>query len=110
GILEKEREYQVTIPPGVDDGAIRRVTGQGEPGRRGGAPGDLNVVIRVKPHPVLVREGQVVACDVPITIAEAALGALIEVPTLDGKVEMRVPAGAQSGAVFRLRGRGMPVG
>ena len=110
GVIEKEREYTVTIPPGVDDGAVRRVAGQGEPGKRGGTPGDLNVMVRIKPHPIFVREGQVVACEVPITLAEAALGAVIDVPTLDGKVEMRVPAGTQSGAVFRLRGKGMPVG
>jgi molecular chaperone DnaJ len=110
GLVEKEREYTVAIPPGVDDGAVRRVAGQGEPGRRGGPPGDLNVAIRVKPHPLFFREGQVVACEVPISIAEAALGAVLEVPTLDGSVEMRVPAGTQTGTVFRLRGKGMPVG
>lgn len=110
GLIEKEREYTVTIPPGTDDGAVRRVVGQGEPGRRGGPSGDLNVVVRVKPHPLFVREGQVVACEVPISIAEAALGAVVEVPTLDGKVDMRIPAGTQSGAMFRLRGKGMPVG
>jgi molecular chaperone DnaJ len=110
GLVDKEREYTVSIPPGVDDGAVRRVQGQGEPGRRGGAPGDLNVVVRVKPHPIFFREGQVVACEVPISIAEAALGAVLEVPTLDGSVEMRVPPGTQSGTVFRLRGKGMPVG
>lgn len=110
GLVEKEREYTVSIPPGVEDGAVRRVPGQGEPGRRGGPPGELNVVVRVKPHPLFVREGQVVSCEVPISVVEATLGAVIDVPTLDGKVEMRVPPGTQSGAVFRLRGKGMPVG
>lgn len=110
GLLDKEREYTVSIPPGIEDGAVRRVAGQGEPGRRGGPPGDLNVVVRVKPHPIFVREGQVVACEVPISLAEAAVGAVLEVPTLDGTVEMRVPAGTQTATVFRLRGRGMPVG
>ena len=110
GLVDKEREYTVSLPPGVEDGAVRRVAGQGEPGRRGGTPGDLHVVIRVKPHPLFVREGQVVACEVPISIAEASLGATLSVPTLDGVVEMRVPAGTQSGTVFRLRGKGMPVG
>jgi molecular chaperone DnaJ len=110
GTVEREREYTVSIPPGTEDGALRRVAGQGEPGRRGGAAGDLAVVVRVKPHPIFVREGQVVACELPISFVQAALGAVIEVPTLDGKVEMRVPAGTQSGAVFRLRGKGMPVG
>jgi molecular chaperone DnaJ len=108
GTVEKEREFQVTIPPGTADGNVRRVPGQGEPGRRGGAPGDLNVIVRVKPHPLLKRDGQVVACEVPVSFTQAALGATVEVPTLDGKVEMRVPAGTQSGTVFRLRGRGFP--
>jgi len=110
GTVEREREYTVSIPPATEDGAIRRVPGQGEPGRRGGSAGDLHVVVRVKPHPIFVREGQVIACEVPVSFAQAALGAVIEVPTLDGKVEMRVPAGTQSGAIFRLRGKGMPVG
>jgi molecular chaperone DnaJ len=110
GTIEKERQYTVSIPPGTEDGALRRVAGQGEPGRRGGASGDLNVVVRVKPHPIFTREGQVVACELPVSFVEAALGAVVEVPTLDGRVEMRVPPGTQSGAVFRLRGKGMPVG
>lgn len=115
GLLEKEREFTVSIPPGTEDGAVRRVAGQGEPGKRGpggqlGPAGDLNVVVRVKPHPIFVREGQVVACEVPLSITEAALGAVLTVPTLDGQVEMRVPPGTQPGTVFRLRGKGMPVG
>ena len=110
GLLDKEREFTVAIPPGVDDGAVRRVQGQGEPGRRGGPPGDLNVVVRVLPHPIFIREGQVIACEVPVSITEAALGAVIKVPTLEGLVDMRVPAGTQSGSTFRIRGKGMPVG
>jgi molecular chaperone DnaJ len=110
GTVEKERQYTVSIPPGVDDGSVRRIAGQGEPGRRGGAPGDLHVVVRVKPHAVFTREGQVVACELPLSFSQAALGAILAVPTLDGKVEMRIPAGTQSGAIFRLRGKGMPVG
>jgi molecular chaperone DnaJ len=108
GTVEREREFQVTIPAGTADGNVRRVPGQGEPGRRGGAAGDLNVIVRVKPHPLLKREGQVVACEVPVSFAQATLGATVDVPTLEGKVEMRVPAGTQSGTVFRLRGRGFP--
>src|SRR5207249_11466343 len=73
----------------------------------GGATGDLAVVVRVKPHPIFKREGQVVACEVPLSFAQAALGASIDVPTLDGKVEMRVPPGTQSGTIFRLRGKGL---
>jgi molecular chaperone DnaJ len=106
GTVEKEREFEVTIPPDTEDGATRRVAGQGEPGRRGGPPGDLNVIVRVRPHPIFRRESGVVACDVPVSIVQATLGAVIQVPTLDGKVDMRVPAGTQSGTLFRLRGKG----
>ena len=107
GTVEKEREFE------VDDPARHRGRldpaawpGQGEPGRRGGRPGDLNVMVRVRPHPIFRREGDVVTCDVPVSMAQAALGAVVEVPTLDGTVEMRVPPGTQSGRVFRLRGKG----
>jgi molecular chaperone DnaJ len=106
GLVEREREFTVTIPADTEDGATRRVAGQGEPGKRGGAPGDLNVIVRVRPHPIFKRENGIVTCEVPVSIAQAALGAVIKVPTLDGKVEMRVPAGTQSGTLFRLRGKG----
>jgi molecular chaperone DnaJ len=106
GTVEVEREFEVSIPPGTEDGSTRRVAGQGEPGRRGGPAGDLNVIVRVKPHPFFRKEGDVVVCEVPVSVTQAALGAVIQVPTLDGKVEMRVPQGTQSGAVFRLRGKG----
>jgi molecular chaperone DnaJ len=107
GYVEKEREYEVTIPPGMEDGGTRRVAGQGERGRRGGPAGDLNVIVRVRPHPLFRREGQVIAIEVPISVTTAALGGVLDVPTLEGKVEMRVPPGTQSGTVFRLRGQGM---
>jgi molecular chaperone DnaJ len=106
GALDQEREFSVSIPADTDDGATRRVPGQGEPGKRGGPPGDLNVIVRVRPHPLFRREGGVVTCEVPISLAEATLGAVIQVPTLDGKVDMRVPAATQSGTLFRLRGKG----
>jgi molecular chaperone DnaJ len=106
GLIEKEREFTVAIPADTDDGATRRVAGQGEPGKRGGPPGDLNVIVRVRPHPIFKRENGIVTCEVPVSIADAALGAVIKVPTLDGGVEMRVPAGTQSGTLFRLRGKG----
>ena len=108
GTVEREREYTVQIPAGTDDGNIRRVAGQGEPGRRGGAPGDLHVVVRVKPHPLFKREGGVIVCELPISFPQAALGTSLEVPTLEGRVEMRIPPGTQSGTVFRLRGKGIP--
>jgi molecular chaperone DnaJ len=106
GTAEIEREYEVALPPGVEDGSSRRVEGQGEPGRHGGAPGDLNVIVRVRPHPIFRKEAGVVVCDVPVSMAQASLGAVVEVPTIDGKVEMRVPAGTQSGTMFRLRKKG----
>jgi molecular chaperone DnaJ len=102
------REFAVTVPPGAEDGSTRRLAGQGEPGRRGGGTGDLNVTIRVKPHPLLRREGALLLCEVPITFMQAALGSTVELPTPDGKVEMKVPAGTASGTVFRLRGKGFP--
>jgi molecular chaperone DnaJ len=110
GTVEKERQFDIAIPPGTEDGATRRVAGQGEPGRRGGSPGDLHVIVRVKPHPIFRREADVIVCEVPISMTQAALGAVVEVPTLDGKVEMRVPPGTQSGAIFRLRKKGLPQG
>jgi molecular chaperone DnaJ len=106
GTVEKEREFEVTIPADTEDGTTRRVAGQGEPGRRGGPAGDLNVIVRVRPHPIFKRDAGVVTCEVPISIIEAALGAVIKVPTLDGAVDMRVPPGTQSGTLFRLRGKG----
>jgi molecular chaperone DnaJ len=106
GTTEKEREFDVTIPADTEEGATRRVAGQGEPGRRGGPAGDLNVIVRVRPHSIFRREAGVVTCEVPVSVTQAALGAVIQVPTLDGKVDMRVPAGTQSGTLFRLRGKG----
>jgi molecular chaperone DnaJ len=106
GTVDKEREYTVMIPADAEDGATRRVAGQGEPGKRGGPPGDLNVIIRVRPHPIFKRENGIVTCEVPLSFVQAALGAVIKVPTLDGAVDMRVPAGTQSGTLFRLRGKG----
>jgi molecular chaperone DnaJ len=97
----------VVIPPGTENGVTTRVPGQGEPGRHGGAPGDLNVLVHVRPHPIFRREGEVVVCDVPISLGQAVLGGVIEVPTLEGHVEMRIPAATQSGALFRLREKGM---
>lgn len=106
GTVEKEREFTVAIPADTEDGATRRVAGQGEPGKRGGSPGDLNVIVRVRPHPLFRRENGIVTCEVPISVVQAALGAVIQVPTLDGKVDMRVPSGTQPGTLFRLRGKG----
>ncbi|GIX47924.1 MAG: molecular chaperone DnaJ [Candidatus Tectimicrobiota bacterium] len=98
----------VKIPPGVDTNSRVRLAGKGEAGKFGGPPGDLYIVIRVRPHPYFVRQGNDIHCEVPVTLAEALLGAKIEVPTLDGKITMTVPPGTQNGRVFRLRGKGVP--
>jgi molecular chaperone DnaJ len=108
GLLAIEREFRVKVPAGSADGAVRRVPREGEPGRFGGSPGDLQVIVRVLDHPLLGRDGHDVVCEVPVTFAQAALGTQVDVPTLDGKVRMRVPAGTQSGRTFRLRGKGIP--
>ena len=96
------------IPAGVDTGTRVRLAGEGEPGDQGGPPGDLYVVVHVREHPLFVREDYEVLCEVPISFTQAALGAQIDVPTLDGKVKMKIPAGTQTGKVFRLKGKGIP--
>ncbi len=108
GLRPIEREFTVKVHPSSKDGSVRMVPREGEPGRRGGAPGDLHVILRVQPHPLFKRDGVDVICEVPISFTQAALGSQVEVPTLDGKVKMRVPEGTQSGRVFRLRGKGIP--
>jgi molecular chaperone DnaJ len=99
---------EVQIPAGVDDGMRVRITGEGEPSPNGGPPGDCYCFISVLPHPLFERDGQNLVCRVPITFAQAALGTTLEVPTLDGRGELEVPAGTQSGAVFKMGGKGMP--
>jgi len=108
GRVEGLQTIQVRVPPGVDDGMRLRIQGEGEAGIAGGPPGDLYVVIHTRPHPFFERDGQDLHCEVPIAFHQAALGAEIEVPTLEGKVTLRVPEGTQGGKVFRLRGKGMP--
>src|SRR5205085_9829132 len=105
GKVEHESVLAVKVPPGVDTGTRLKLTGEGEPGERGGPPGDLYVVVHVQEHPIFIREDTEVICEVPISFTQAALGASIEVPTLDGKVKMKIPGGTQSGKVFRLRGK-----
>ncbi|WP_428262096.1 DnaJ C-terminal domain-containing protein [Haliangium sp.] len=102
------RSFKVTVPPGTKPGAVKMIKGEGEPGTAGGPPGDLHVIVRVREHSVFRREGHDVWCDVPVSFTQAALGSAVEVPTLDGKVRMRIPEGTQSGRVFRLRERGIP--
>jgi DnaJ-class molecular chaperone len=104
------REFSVAIPPGTKEGAVRMIKGEGEPGKGGAPHGDLHVIVRIREHPTFRREGYDVLGDAAVTFAQAALGAVIEVPTLDGVVKMRIPEGSQPGRVFRIRGRGIPRG
>lgn len=108
GRQERTRKIQVKIPAGVEDGQRIRLAGEGEAGLRGGPPGDLYVYLTVRPHEFFQRDGYNVLCEVPITFTQAALGAEISVPTLDGTATLRVPEGTQTGRVFRLRGKGIP--
>ncbi len=108
GRVEGQSELSLRIPPGLETGSRIRLEGEGEPGERGGPAGDLYVVVQVRDHPIFKREDQNVVCSVPISFIQAALGAQIDVPTLDGKVQMKIPAGTQTGRVFRLRERGVP--
>jgi len=108
GTVKKRRKIHLNIPAGVDEGAQLRVTGEGEMGANGGPPGDLYVVLRVKRHEFFERDGNDIYCQVPISFSQAALGDEIEVPTLDGKVKLKVPPGTQTGTSFRLRGKGVP--
>jgi molecular chaperone DnaJ len=108
GRRPQERTLKVRIPPGVDDGAQLRMVGEGEGGAGGGSPGDLYVVLHVRPHAFFVRQGNELHCTLPLTFPQAALGAEVEVPALDGVATLKVPAGTQNGDVLRLRGKGMP--
>ncbi|RAU94191.1 molecular chaperone DnaJ [Paenibacillus sp. YN15] len=108
GKVKKQRKIHVKIPAGVDDGAQLRVSGEGEAGSKGGPPGDLYIVIRVKSHDFFEREGDDIYCEVPLTFAQAALGDEIEIPTLTEKVKLKIPAGTQTGTFFRLKGKGVP--
>jgi molecular chaperone DnaJ len=114
GLVDRERRYTVRIPPGSTGGSTQRLPREGAPGRRGGPSGDLHVIMRVRPHPFYAREstrdGDVLVIEVPLSFTEAALGAEIDVPVLDGRVRMRVPPGTQAGTLFRLRGKGFPRG
>jgi molecular chaperone DnaJ len=107
GRVRKTRTLSVKVPAGVDDGDRIRLSGEGEAGRNGGPSGDLYVEIRVQPHKIFDREGANISCEVPVSMATATLGGEVELPTLDGNVSLKIPAGTQSGKVFRLRGKGV---
>lgn len=108
GKVKKTSQLSVTIPAGIDTGQRLKLTNEGEAGENGGPPGDLYIVVNVLDHDFFNREGADVICDVPITFVQAALGDEIFVPTLDGKVEMKIPAGTQSHKSFRLKSKGLP--
>jgi len=108
GSRRRTRSFQVKVPPGVQDGARIRLKGRGEPGPAGGQPGDLFVRVHVRPHAFFGRRGHDLTVELPVTYAEAALGANVEVPTLNGPVTMKVPAGTPTGKTFRLKGKGAP--
>ncbi|MFS1517863.1 molecular chaperone DnaJ [Bacillus sp. SCS-151] len=108
GKVKKRKKIHVKIPSGIDDGQQLRVTGQGEAGINGGPAGDLYIVFHVKPHEFFEREGDDIYCEMPLTFAQSTLGDEIEVPTLHGKVKLKIPAGTQTGTKFRLRGKGVP--
>ncbi len=108
GYVQKKVTRNVAIPAGVDDQTQLRLQGEGDPSPNGGPSGDCFVSISVKAHPLFQREGQHVICQVPISYCQAALGATIEVPTLDGRDQLEIPAGTQNGKVFKLKGCGMP--
>lgn len=107
GKVRRKKSIEITVPAGIDDDQILNVSGKGNAGANGGPMGDLHVYISVRPHPVFERRGNDVWCDMPITFTQAALGADVEVPTLDGKVSYHVHEGAQPGDVFRLKGKGI---
>ncbi len=108
GLVPRRETIAVKLPAGVDTGSRVRVPAKGHAGLYGGAPGDLYIVTNVGGHPYFKRQGDNIYCKVPITVPEAALGAKIEVPTVDGKARLRIPPGTQSGQKFRLRERGAP--
>ncbi len=107
GRVKRQKTLEVKIPAGIDDGMRLRHSGQGEPGVNGGPSGDLYVEIHIKQHPVFQRDGDDLHCEMPISFSTAALGGEIEIPTLDGAANIRIPAETQSAKVFRLRGKGI---
>ncbi len=102
----RSRTLSVKVPPGVDTGDRIRLSGEGEAGTQGGPAGDLYVVVNVREHAIFQRDGKHLYCEVPISFADAALGGELEVPTLDGRVKLKIPEGTQTGKQFRLRGKG----
>ena len=109
GRAHKRRTVKISIPAGIDNGQTISLRGQGHAGKNGGPNGDLLITVMIKPHDLFRREGTSVFCEAPITFTQAVLGAELEIPTIDGKVKYAIPEGTQTGTVFRLRGKGIPV-
>jgi molecular chaperone DnaJ len=107
GRVEQHKTLSVKVPAGVDNGDRIRLAGEGEAGENGGPPGDLYVQVYIKEHEIFTREDNHLFCDVPISFTTAALGGELEVPTLDGKVKLKIPVGTQTGKMFRMRGKGV---
>ena len=108
--LTSGKNLDVKVPPGAKDGAVLRLKGQGNPGRGGGPNGDALIEIKIEPHPFFSRQGDDVAITLPVTLGEALLGGKITVPTIDGKVALTIPPGANSGTILRLKGKGVAGG
>ena len=108
GRVRTEKQLRVTIPPGVDSNSRLRYRGEGEAGMRGGPNGDLHIIINVDQHDLFERDGNHLLCDVPISFPQAALGTQMKIPTLDGKVTLKIPPGTQTHKIFRVRNKGMP--
>lgn len=108
GRIDRERTIELRIPPGVDTGTRLRVAGEGEPGPNGGPAGDLYVVLEVKEHTFFERRGADLYCTIPLSIAQASLGTELQVPGLSGEERLKIPEGTQSGAVFRIKSKGLP--
>lgn len=109
GATREQATVEVKVPPGVDTGTRLKLSAEGEPAPvAGGMPGDLYVVLQVRDHPIFRREDTEVLCELPISFAQAALGAQLDVPTLDGPTKLKIPAGTQNGKVFRIKGKGVP--
>jgi molecular chaperone DnaJ len=108
GRIEKEKTIELRIPPGVDTGTRLRVPGEGEVGVNGGAPGDLYVVLEVREHPFFERRNADLYCTIPLSVVQAALGTELQVPGLNGEEKLKIGEGTQSGAVFRIKGKGLP--
>ncbi len=107
GLMRRTKTLSVKVPAGIDTGDQVRLSGEGEAGRNGGPTGDLYVEINVRPHPIFTREASHLYCEIPVSFRTATLGGAVDAPTLDGEVSLKIPAGTQSGKLFRLRGKGV---